>query len=54
MTAYSATISPYDEIVLAEEEVCDIRWIGAEEVETMKFFPEYKDTLTIYFQKTGR
>jgi ADP-ribose pyrophosphatase YjhB (NUDIX family) len=52
MIAYEA--APVDigaPLVLEEGEVCEIRYISKEDMESLKFFPEYEETLTIYFAR---
>ncbi len=51
MIAYLATIPADAEINPAENEICEVRWIDEAEFEQLTFFPEYTDTLKIYFQK---
>jgi 8-oxo-dGTP pyrophosphatase MutT (NUDIX family) len=50
-----AQFLPTDAVINpASDEVCEVRWIDADEFETLHFFPEYKDTLAIYFQNRDR
>ncbi len=51
MIAYLATIPTDAEINPAEHEICEVKWIDEAEFCQLTFFPEYTDTLKIYFQK---
>lgn len=51
MIAYQATIPETASFIVSAEEICDVRWITAEEVVQLTFYPEYKETLDIYFDK---
>jgi mutator protein MutT len=51
MVAYVATMA--DEtaaLVLAEEEVAEVQWVGRDDYQTLTYFKEYKDTLDRYFR----
>lgn len=51
MIAYKATIPVDANFILSIEEICDFRWIDSVEADTLIFYPEYKETLNIYFEK---
>ncbi len=51
MIAYEVTIPNETELQFNDGEVCEARWISADQVEDLNLFPEYRDTLNIYFQK---
>ena len=51
MIAYLATIPSGAEIDPAEQEICEVKWIDEAEFNQLTFFPEYTDTLNIYFEK---
>ncbi len=51
MIAYLCKTAPEAVIKMAPEEVSEVRYITKEDMDSMKFFPEYEDTLKIYFRK---
>jgi len=51
MIAYEATIPENAVLSFADGEICEARWIDGVELKQLTFFPEYKDTLDIYFEK---
>lgn len=54
MIAYEVTIPPEAELKFNDGEVCEARWVSADEVMDLNLFKEYKDTLNLYFQKIAQ
>lgn len=50
MIAYLAMIPAEVELIFADGEICEARWITKEDMGALEFFPEYKDTLDMYFK----
>ncbi len=51
MIAYEATmINPEAAFVLPPEEVAEVRWVGKEEWQVLRLFPEYRRALEVYFK----
>jgi len=51
MIAYEATVDSHAEVIMSPEEVSEVRFVTKAEVNLLKFFPEYTETLEIYFAK---
>jgi 8-oxo-dGTP diphosphatase len=49
---FSASLANEDtDFRLAEEEVCEIAWVGKDELSNFDLFPEYKRAIDCYFAK---